>query len=78
MRCDRNDSDHRGSFLPLSLIGAVVPEYAAGTGRVVLSVRLEYLLAIGSGQRSELVRVKAGMVRVDFEVAERLSNLLKN
>ena len=75
MACDRNDGDHRRSLPAFDFIGTVMPEDAVGAGGVVLRVRLEDLLAVDSRQRGELVRVKAWMVRVDFEEAESLANL---
>ncbi len=75
MACDRNDGDHGSSFLALDFVGAVVPEDAVSAGSLVLSVRLEDLLAIYARQRSEFVRMKAWMVRVYFEVSKSLANL---
>ena len=75
MGCDRNDGDNGSSFLALGFIGAVVPKNAVSAGGVVLSVRLEHFLAIGTSQGGELVRIKAWMVWVDFQVTDGLPNL---
>jgi len=75
---DRNDSDHGKSFLPLDFIGAVVPKNAVSAEGVVLSVSLEHFFAVGAGQGGELVRIQAGMVGVDFQVTDSLSDLHKD
>ncbi len=74
MRRDGNDGDDRSSLLA-GFVGPVVPEYAISSGGVVLSIGLEDLLASCSGERSELVRTKAGMIRVYFQITESLANL---
>jgi len=72
---DRNNSDHRSSFPAFDFIGTVMPENAVGAVGVDLRVRLEDSLAMRARERGELVRVKAWMARVDFEVSESLANL---
>jgi|SRR5208282_1655018 len=78
MGCDRNDGDDGNSFLALGFIGAVVPKNAVSAWGVVLSVRLENFLAVCTSQGSELVRIKAWMVWVYFQVANGLTNLSKD
>ena len=75
MGCDRNDGDNGSSFLALGFIGAAVPKNAVSAGGAVLSARLEHFLAIGTSQGGELVRIKAWMVWVDFQVTDSLPNL---
>jgi len=78
MRRDRNDRDDGNSLLTFGFVGPVVPEYSVGSGRVVLSVGFEDLLAIGADQRSELVGIKAGMMWVYFQVTDGLANLIED
>ena len=52
-----------------------MPEDAVGAGGVVLRVGLEDLLAVNTGKRRELVRVKAPVARVNFEVSQGLAHL---
>src|SRR5271168_1368165 len=78
MRSDGNDCDDGNSFLGFGFIGPIVPEDAVRPRSVVLGVCLEDSLAICPSQRSELVCVKAGMMRVYFQVTEGLANLLKD
>src|ERR1039458_7443157 len=72
---DRNDGDQGSSFLALGFIGPVVPKNAIGAGGIVLSVRLEYLFAMGASQGGELVRIQAGMAWVEFQVTDGLPDL---
>lgn len=75
---DRDDGDDGNSFLTLRFVGPVVPEYAVGSGRVVLRVGLEHLFASRTRERSELMRIQARVKRVYFEVTEGLANLLED
>src|ERR1039458_2490121 len=78
MGCDRHDGDNGSSFFAVGFIGSVVPKNAASVGGVVLSVRLEYFLVLCTRQGSELVRIKAWMVWIYFQITDRLPDLLKD
>lgn len=78
MRGDGNNCNHRDSLLPFRFIGSVVPEDSISARCVILRVRLEYLLAVGACQRRESMRIQTWVVRVQFEVAQRFTNLLKD
>ena len=77
MRRDRDDGDDGNSFLALGFVRPVVPEYSVSSGRVVLSVSFEDFFAISASQGSELVGIKAGMMRVYFQITERFANLIQ-
>ena len=54
MRCNRDDCNH-------ILAGAVVPEDAIGSGRVVFGVGFEDDFIVESAQVTEFVRPQSGM-----------------
>ena len=72
---DRYDGDDSDTLLPGHFIWAVMPKNAVGTGSVVLSVGLEDLFTIDPGERGEFVRIEPGVVRIQFEKAQRLFHL---
>ena len=74
---NRNDRDDWDSLLSLRFVGPIVPEYAVSARGFVLGIRLEDLLSICAGKRSELVRDKARMMWVYFQVTDSLANLLE-
>jgi len=78
MGCDRHDGDHGSSLFALGFIGAVVPKNPVSAAGVVLGVRLEESLALCTGQGSEFVRIKAWMVRIYFQIPDRLPDLPKD
>ncbi len=75
---DRNDGDNGSPFLALGFIGAVMPKNAIRAGGVILSIRFEHFLAICTIQGRELVRIKAWMARIYFQVTDSLPHLLED
>lgn len=76
---DRDDGDNGSPFLlALGFIGAVMPKNAVRAGGVILSIRFEHFLALGTIQGRELVRIKAWMARIYFQVTDGLPHLLED
>ena len=77
MARDRKDGDDCNSLLSPGFIGTVMPKDSIRARGVVLGVGPKYLFADRARQQSELMRMKALMVWVDFQVADGLPNLLE-
>lgn len=77
MACDCKNCDRGNPRFPFSFIGAVMPEDSIRGRGVVLGVSFKEFFAARARERCELVCMKAGMVRVNFEVGDSLLNLLE-